>query len=154
MDIPSFLLYMICLLWLVGELLVKCFNSVSFQYVLLTIACWDLLTPKEESVITSRQHTILFIVQIKDCAKSSLQMKCSQTFQHYFRFYLKMNPSIYSFYTGLQLAYTTICTIKPNYKTVLASWSQTCISLLSSSVLITVVSFEAHSQVVSGDLNT
>ena len=65
----------------------KCFNNVfSFQYVLLTLLsagnCWDIDLKKKKNLycllILSLQHSILLIVQIKDCAKSSLLMKCSQ----------------------------------------------------------------------------
>lgn len=68
-----------------GNVLVKMLQQcLSFQYVLLTLLsagnCWDidLKTKKWFCLfILSLQHYILFIVQIKDCAKSSLLMRCS-----------------------------------------------------------------------------
>lgn len=63
-----------------------------FQYVLLTLMsagnCWDIIDIKKKSILSFNfkpPASILFIVQIKDCAKSSLLIKCSlkTTWLHY-----------------------------------------------------------------------
>lgn len=61
----------------------KCFNNVSFQYVRLTPLsagiCWDIDLKKQNLLsFNFKPPAFYFVVQIKDCAKISLLMKCSQ----------------------------------------------------------------------------
>lgn len=62
-------------------------------------------------LILSLQHSVLFNVQIKDCAQSSLLIKCnlkSTWLSSYSRYWKTLQPP------DLGLAYTTMCTINQN----------------------------------------
>lgn len=75
-----------------GNVLVKCFNDVFLSVCAPNSnVCWELLGyywHKKKSILSFNfkpPASILFIVQIKDCAKSSLLIKCSlkTTWLHY-----------------------------------------------------------------------